>query len=104
MAATKWWESLEPLLFQAVAEHCNQNTLLVGYRKMELGGPEASRVGPGEGRASEGSPPDYKQPCPVTPASQKIVIIFSIYHDMKMVRIHLQQMSQDLTYKKISLV
>lgn len=59
---------------------------------------------PGEGRASEVSPPVSKQPCPATPASQKIMIIFFVYHDMKMVRIHLQQMSQDLTYKMISLV
>lgn len=51
--ATKWWESLDPLLFQSIAEYPNLPARQVGYRNVEMGSPGASEMEPAEARAHE---------------------------------------------------
>lgn len=89
--AAKWRGSLDLLLFQSTAEHPNPPTPLVGYRSVEMGSPQASPMRLGETRAHKASSLTASSSNTFVLVCHKTTAIFSIYHNMKMVRIHLGQ-------------
>lgn len=89
-AATQWWESLDPLLVQSIAQHPNLPCWwVIGMWRWEALRP--ARRDPEGVRVHKLSSLTTSGLALLTLECHKIIIVSSIYRNMKIVRLHSRQ-------------